>query len=146
MDVHMVDIRPLDADIQGLNFIQGDATELSFFKSNSIESISSLHAAEHFGLGRYGDPIDPGGHKKFMHNLQRVLEPNGRLYFSVPVGKERVEFNAHRVLSPYTVIDQFDELELVRLDGVIGGEFTQSVSPTEFENRDFACGLFEFTK
>lgn len=31
MDVHMIDIRPLHSDVEGLNFIQADATELAFF-------------------------------------------------------------------------------------------------------------------
>lgn len=145
-DVTVVDIRPLDSEVEGLEFIQDDATKLDQFEDNSVESISSLHAAEHFGLGRYGDPIDPEGHTKFMNSLQRVLSKNGKLYFSVPVGQERVEFNAHRVLSPYTVLDKFDELELERLDGVIDGEFVKSPSPKELEKQEFACGLFEFTK
>lgn len=145
-EVHMIDIRPLDSDVEGLNFIQGDATELAFFNDNSVDSISSLHAAEHFGLGRYGDPIEPEAHLKFMTNLKRVLKPGGRLYFSVPVGQERVEFNAHRVLSPFTVIDEFEELELAALDGVIDGEFEESVSPSRLDKQDYACGLFEFTK
>jgi hypothetical protein len=29
---------------------------------NCCDSISSLHAIEHFGLGRYGDTIDVNGH------------------------------------------------------------------------------------
>ncbi|WP_161625152.1 DUF268 domain-containing protein [Halosimplex carlsbadense] len=145
-DVTVIDIRSLDSNVQGLEFIQDDATKLDQFEDNSVESISSLHAAEHFGLGRYGDPIDPEGHTKFMDSIQRVLQKNGKLYFSVPVGQERVEFNAHRVLSPYTVLDQFEELELERLDGVIDGEFVKSPSPEELEKQEYACGLFEFTK
>lgn len=145
-EVTMIDIRPLDSEVEGLNFVQGDATELAFIKDNSVESISSLHAAEHFGLGRYGDPIDPEGHTKFMSHLQKVLKQNGKLYFSVPVGRERVEFNAHRVLSPHTVLDQFDELELERLDGVIGGELVKSPTLERLGTQEYACGLFEFTK
>lgn len=145
-DVIVVDIRPVESDVEGLSFIRGDATELAFLKDVSVRSISSLHAAEHFGLGRYDDPIDPEGHAKFISHLQRVLKPDGRLYFSVPVGRERVEFNAHRVLSPHTILDEFDELELVALDGVIGGDFVESASPQELEKGNHACGMFEFTK
>ena len=29
-----------------------------------VDSVSCLHAIEHFGLGRYGDPIDVFGHIK----------------------------------------------------------------------------------
>lgn len=145
-DVTMIDIRPLDTAVAGLHFVQGDATELAVFRDDSIESLSTLHTAEHFGLGRYGDPIDPSGHTKFMSNLQRVLAPGGRLYLSVPVGTERVEFNAHRVLSPHTVLETFEELELQSLDGVIDGELVESVSPDRLGEEHWACGLFEFTK
>lgn len=146
MDVHMIDIRPLSADVEGLQFIQADATDLAPIKDQTMDSVSSLHAAEHFGLGRYGDSIDPDGHLKFMSNLQRVLQPGGRLYFSVPVGRERIEFNAHRVLSPETVLNAFDGLELVSLDGVVDGRYRESPDLDELEGEEFACGLFEFSK
>lgn len=74
-EVEAIDIRPLRSSVQGLTFIQDDATQLSQFKDNSLESISTLHAAEHFGLGRYGDPIDPSAHIKFTQALKRVLVP-----------------------------------------------------------------------
>jgi hypothetical protein len=63
------------------------------------DSLSSLHAIEHFGLGRYGDPIDINGHLKAITNLHLMLKPKGKFYFSVPIGKQRIEFNAHRVFS-----------------------------------------------
>ena len=92
MDVEVVDIRPLPSPPRGLSFIEADATEMKGFANDSIPSLSSLNAAEHFGLGRYGDAIDPEGHVKFMKSLQRVLAPGGTLYFSVPVSdRERVE-------------------------------------------------------
>ena len=85
MPVTVVDIRPLKSSVDGLTFVQDDATELARFPTGSVHSLSSLHAAEHFGLGRYSDPIDPDACFKFMKALERVLAPNGRLYFSVPV-------------------------------------------------------------
>jgi hypothetical protein len=35
------------------------------------DSLSCLHALEHFGLGRYGDPIDPRGHEKGITRWRR---------------------------------------------------------------------------
>ena len=35
--------------------------------------------------------------------MKRVLKPGGRLYVSVPTGKERVEFNSQRVFHPDTI-------------------------------------------
>ena len=66
---------------------------------NYYDSISSLHAIEHFGLGRYGDPIDYYGFEKAIDNISKLLEISGHFYFSVPIGPQRIEFNAHRVFS-----------------------------------------------
>lgn len=147
MTVDVIDIRPLDSPYNNLRFIQDDATELKQFPDNSIESISSLHAAEHFGLGRYGDAVEPNAHMRFMRSLARVLKPGGRLYFSVPVGKERVEFNAHRVFSPSRILDAFKDISLIELSGIKDdGNFYPDCSPNELERESYACGLFEFTK
>lgn len=147
-EVEYVDVRPLESELDNLHFIQGDATEMEEFDDNSLDSVSSLNAAEHFGLGRYGEPIDPHGSMKFMQSLQRVLAPGGKLYFSVPIGKERVEFNAHRVFSPRTVLDTLDELELVSFAATIDGNLNTSVAPDDLGDRrdGHNCGLFEFTK
>jgi hypothetical protein len=147
MPVTVIDIRRLKSNVSGLTFLQDDATELRQVEANSIASLSSLHAAEHFGLGRYSDPIDPQACFNFMLALQRVLSPRGRLYFSVPVGRERVEFNAHRVFAPLTVLNSFPLLELVSFSFVgDDGRLCEDVDPMAVPASDLACGLFEFTK
>jgi len=67
---------------------------------DSADSVSCLHALEHFGLGRYGDPVDFDGWHKGLEGLTRMVQHNGVLYLSVPTGsQQRIEFNAHRVFS-----------------------------------------------
>ena len=66
---------------------------------NYTDSISSLHAIEHFGLGRYGDPIDYWGYLKAIQNITMMLKQGETFYFSVPIGPQRIEFNAHRVFT-----------------------------------------------
>lgn len=148
--VTMIDIRPLDILPENLTFLQDNATSLSTLKSNSIQSISTLHAAEHFGLGRYGDPIDPTAHIAFIKSLARVLAPGGRLYFAVPVGRERVEFNAHRILSPHTLHRVFTEecgLTLVKTSMITtDGILHNGASPLLYDQEAFGCGLYIFTK
>jgi hypothetical protein len=147
MPVTVLDIRPLVSRVQGLTYLQDDATSLSMLQENSVSSLSSLHAAEHFGLGRYGDPIDPDACFKFMDSLQRVLAPGGKLYFSVPVGRERVEFNAHRVFSPNTILKQFTLLRLESFSFVgDDGSLYLDTEPLALPASEMACGLFEFTK
>lgn len=146
--VCLIDIRPLNfINIQNLSFIQSDATLLNNFDDNSISSLSSLHAIEHFGLGRYGDPIDPDACFKAMKSLQRILKPGGKLYFSVPIGKETIYFNAHRVFSPNTILSCFHELKLESFSCVDdNGVFHESSYPEKFNDQHFACGMFEFIK
>jgi hypothetical protein len=147
MPVEVVDIRPIKSQVAGLSFLQGDATMLKGFSDDSLDSISTLHAAEHFGLGRYGDPINPEAPFAYMKSLSRVLAPGGRLYFSVPVGRERLEFNAHRIFAPQTILDVFQELTLISFAAVLDdGDLYTSVAPTICNDSSMACGIFEFTK
>jgi SAM-dependent methyltransferase len=144
--VVMVDVRPFPVSLPNLSFQQTDATRLPFDDS-SIESISSLHAMEHFGLGRYGDRLNPTGTVDALRELARVAAPGGRVYVSLPVGRPRVMFNAHRVLSPSAVLAAVKPLRLVNFAAVNDrGEFVAEAEPRDFEDADFACGLFELTK
>lgn len=147
MPVTVIDVRAIDSGVAGLSFVQGDATQLQGFSDNSIDSVSSLHAAEHFGLGRYSDPVDPNACFRFMESLQRVLQPGGRLYFGVPIGRERVDFNAHRVFCPSTILAVFSQLSLVSFSYVDDcGRLHENADPTCIPETEYGCGLFEFTK
>lgn len=148
MPVDVVDVRPLESSVRGLRFTRDDATELRQFPDDSLPSVSSLHAAEHFGLGRYGDPIDPLAHMKFAAALQRVLAPNGHLYFSVPIGRQRLEFNAHRVFSPETVLATFRTLRCAEFAYVDDCGLLHSDGDLEHvpAGMEYGCGLFEFVK
>lgn len=147
MPVTVIDIRPLTSRVEGLSFIQQDATSLAGIASDSVESLSSLHALEHFGLGRYSDPIDPQAWSKTLESLSRVLKPGGFLYVSVPIGRERCEFNAQRVFSPATIVSALHELQLTSFAAVDdAGEFHAIADLGGFSGARGACGLFEFTK
>jgi len=68
----VLDIRELNSNVVGLNFVKGDGRFLNEIEDNSYDLVSSLHAIEHFGLGRYGDPIDPLGYLKALKAFVRV--------------------------------------------------------------------------
>lgn len=105
ISVTMIDIRPLPVKINNLAFMEGDATNLSNIKPGTITILSCLHALEHFGLGRYGDTIDPDGWRKALIAYKRIVALNGYLFISVPVGKlETLVFNAHRIFNPLTIV------------------------------------------
>lgn len=146
MPVTMIDVAPLPDPPSGLTFKQGDARHLPF-EDLSIGSLSSLHAVEHFGLGRYGDALAPGGAIEGMRELARVLAPHGTLLFSVPIGRERLMFNAHRILSPSTILAAFNELQLRDFAAVSDdGSLTTNADPSDFADADYSCGMFEFSR
>lgn len=142
--VTFIDYRPLEACMEGLTNRSGDILNLPF-ADGSIESLSCLHVAEHIGLGRYGDPLNPYGTRKACAELRRVLAPGGNLYFALPVGKPRVCFNAHRIHTAETIIEYLEGLELVEFSGVHDdGRYVERVRLDEFRNDEYACGLFWF--
>jgi SAM-dependent methyltransferase len=144
--VTYLDYRPLNAALPGLECAGGSITALPF-EDNALESVSCLHVAEHIGLGRYGDPLDPLGTRKAAYELARVIAPGGNLYFAMPVGKERVCFNAHRIHSAETVRDYFAAMDLAQCSGVHDdGRFVQNVDLSEFRESHYACGMFHFRK
>lgn len=109
-EVEVLDIRPAPGDVRGIRFHQLDLMDpLPECWRGATDSLSCLHTIEHFGLGRYGDPIDPYGYRKGLDQLFRIVAPGGRLYLSVPMGRERIEFNAHRVFSPERLLGWFGE-------------------------------------
>ena len=146
LPVTFVDYRPLEAHMDGLTNHGGDILSLPF-TDGSIESLSCLHVAEHIGLGRYGDPINPRGTYQAARELARVLALGGNLYFVLPVGKPRVCFNAHRIHASETIIEYFSDLEPVEFSGVHDdGRFVECVGLDEFKKSEYACGLFRFRK
>lgn len=141
-----VDYRPLRVRLSNFNSLAGDILRLPF-RDGGIASLSCLHVIEHIGLGRYGDPLNPMGSRLAASELQRVLQPGGRLFLSVPVGRERVCFNAHRVFAPDTVHCFFQGVHLESFSLVDDeGRFMEHVPPDTGSNLEYGCGLFEFSK
>ena len=145
-EVEFLDFRPVDLGLDNFKMKQGSILELPY-EDNSISSVSCLHVIEHIGLGRYGDPMDPSGSIKSAKELVRVLSNGGNLYIGVPIGRERVAFNAHRIFSPKTIKDFFSELKLVEFCAVNdSGYFVKNASFADFVSADYSCGLFHFKK
>jgi SAM-dependent methyltransferase len=102
---------------------------------------------EHIGLGRYGDPLDPKGSIKAAAELQRVLRPGGKLYLSLPIGRERVCFNAHRVHAPSTVLGMFAQMKLMEFSLVDDeAQYIEHASLKNADKLEYGCGLFIFKK
>lgn len=117
-NIEVLDIRPIDAVIPGIKFIRANLMDDNYatYESLKTDSLSCLHALEHFGLGRYGDPVDPRGHELGLKNIAKLLKQSGVLYLSMPVGVERVEFNSHRVVDPLWLLNFTASLDLIPTD------------------------------
>lgn len=154
-EIELLDIRPMKTNpVKNIKFKQGDITKVVESDYNYCDSISSLHAIEHIGLGRYGDNVSYYGYKIALQNIANLLKAEGKFYFSVPIGKlQRVEFNAHRVFSiPYLVellesnftIDNFSYVNDL-------GDLSENISCQEETAQNtfdlhYGCGIFELTK
>ncbi len=141
-----VDIRPVKLDFDNFSFREGSILTMPFV-DNSISSLSCLHVAEHIGLGRYGDALDPFGTEKACIELARVLAPGGKLYFALPIGTPATYFNAHRVHDPETIVRYFSGLKLVQFSAISDeGNFVSDARLADYKNSSYACGCFVFTK
>lgn len=144
--VKFYDYRPANLNISNLESGFADLKQLSF-PDNSVPSLSCMHTIEHIGLGRYGDEIDAQGDIKAINELKRVLQPNGDLLFVTPVGKAKIEFNAHRIYSYEQIIEYFSPLT-VREFSLIPDEggIIINADPYLVKEQDYGCGCFWFKK
>ncbi len=81
-------------DHPGLKILTPAEYDENPIKFDAAFSISSF---EHDGLGRYGDPLNPNGDLDAMQKMKKMLVPGGKLFLAVPVGQDRLVWNAHRV-------------------------------------------------
>lgn len=102
------DVRPISTAVPGVLFRHADLMNpalLSIIAGEGYcDSLSCLHAIEHFGLGRYDDPVNPLGYQRGIANMAQLLQVGGTFYLSTPIGQERVEFNANWVFDPRNIV------------------------------------------
>lgn len=153
--IEVIDVRPMESTTENLNFLCADMMgELPSDLVESTDSLSCLHALEHFGLGRYGDPVNFEGHLIGLDNLYKMLKPGATFYFSTPIGKvQRIEFNAHRVFSMPYLLKQFEEQYEIRSFAYVGDDAQlyqnvdhKSQSASESFGLKYGCGIFELKK
>ena len=71
-EIEIIDIREQKSNVNNITFTKLDLMSLPVNMLECCDSISSLHAIEHFGLGRYGDPIDYNGHLKAISKITKI--------------------------------------------------------------------------
>jgi SAM-dependent methyltransferase len=147
--IHFYDFRPPELSLSSLVTNAGDVNHLPF-ENESIVSLSCMHVIEHIGLGRYGDAIDYDGDLKAIDELRRVVKKNGDLLFVVPVGKPRIQFNAHRIYSYEQIIEYFPDFSLQEFalipDSPETGGLMPNPPPELVSQQTYACGCFWLRK
>jgi len=153
-EIEVMDVRQINAEVSGIVFHKQDLMSLDPEWRASADSVSCLHALEHFGLGRYGDPVDFDGWRRGLANLQELLVPGGTLYLSVPTGvQQRIEFNAHRVFSiPFLRSVLSKTMEIQNVDFVLdngnllSGIDLDSKAALNSFNARYGCSIWKLMK
>ena len=156
-EVEVFDVRPISTQVPGIQFKQADLmnleADIADGKVKKCDSLTCLHALEHFGLGRYGDPINPNGYAEGFANMAKLLELGGRFYLSTPIGRERVIFNANWVFDPRTILSLAKtnglQLESLMVVDNNNGPYEIKVDDVSLENiskNQYQLGIFKFIK
>lgn len=152
-EIEVLDIRPISAAAPNMTFTQCDLMDPPEDFVECCDSLSCLHALEHFGLARYGDRLDIAGYLTGFRNLERMLKPGGVLYLSVPIGEEHIAFNAHRIFAPSRILAMasnkfvLERFSYVDDAGLLHEDM--SLSPEDAETGlglHYGCGIFELRK
>jgi SAM-dependent methyltransferase len=152
-EIEVFDIRPQMSTVKNIVFKQADLMKLPEKLRDYCDSISSLHAIEHFGLGRYGDPVDSDGHIKGLNNIYEILKKGGTFYFSVPIGRQRIEFHGHRIFDISYLLKLFESKYIIDNFSYVddAGDLHENVELDENNIKincgcNNGCGIFELTK
>lgn len=150
--IEVIDVRELrDTGHENIRFKRTDLMNADEVEAGLCDSVSCLHAIEHFGLGRYGDPVNPDGHLVGFKNLLKMLKSGGTLYISFPIAQtDQVHFNAHRVFKPESILSWQSEtpIELLSFsfvddDGNLHREVRLADVP---QTTRYGCGIYTFKK
>lgn len=147
--IEVFDIRANNFQFKNIIFKKKDISKTDKNLINYCDSLSCLHTLEHFGLGRYGDQLDPSGHTKGFKNLVKILKVGGILYVSFPISeKNTVYFNSERSFNPKEVLKWSEELKLIRFDVIDDNEkLFLDINLSKFNKKlKYGCGIYTFKK
>lgn len=78
-----------------------------------FDAVVSISSYEHDGLGRYGDPINPNGDLIAMQKTKKMLKEGGLLFLAIPVGQDKLVWNAHRIYGNLRLAAMLEGWEIV---------------------------------
>ena len=151
-EIEVFDIRENKINYNNIKFNKLDLNNINKELENYADSLSCLHTIEHFGLGRYGDQIDPHGYKKGLESLYRILKKDGLLYISFPISKKtKILFNSERIFHPLDILqwNKTLDLKLERFDYIDDEEnifYDVNLVQLDINNLVYGCGIYTFKK
>ena len=152
-EIEVFDIREITSEIPNIVFKQADLMKPVDDYSEYCDSLSCLHALEHFGLGRYGDEINVQGYKQGLANMTKLLKQGGTFYLSTPIGLEKVAFNAHRIFNPFEIKLILNDIgfQLVEFawfseDKIIVKSKNIDSDLIKLSHKAYSLGIFTFVK
>ena len=92
-----------------------------------FDMIVSFSSLEHDGLGRYHDPMSPGGDLQQLCNLYELLKPGGVFVLEVPLGlttdaagaeQDKIRFPLDRNYGPVRYVELIKQFKLEGIYGV----------------------------
>ena len=109
-----IDARPTPFVLHNLSYRQAEATALPF-ENESVPMLTCLHAADHFGLGRYGDTVSNLGVAKAVEEFERVVMKDGFLIIGVPTKLvPATVFNKMHQFTPELVSELFSRCAIIQ--------------------------------
>lgn len=85
--------------------------------NNKYDIIVSYSSIEHSGLGRYGDILDPEGDLKTLDCIYNNLKDNGILILGIPICKDILVWNAHRIYGKIRLFLLLKNFEIIKWYG-----------------------------
>lgn len=107
--VELIDIRPMTSEVPNLSFLQMNFSDGVNVKEGYTDFISCLHSIEHFGLGRYGDPLDLNAVPAALNNFHKMLKEGGSFLLSTTFGKEHIQFNKQWIFDIKKMVAQLTQ-------------------------------------
>ena len=140
--VTTVDVRPRKITPNNEFVVVADAKQIPL-PDQSFDVVLSLNAIEHFGLGRYGDPIDIDADFHAAREWKRLLAGGGIMIVSTTISSlgDALAFNAHRIYSYQTIRALFSGLMPLR-ESVYSNRSKRRSTLAELETPEFAWDLY----
>jgi len=95
-----------------------------------FDACLSISSYEHDGLGRYGDPLNPSGDIEAMKKTKELLNKDALLYLAVPVGVDKLIFNAHRIYGKKRIPKLLSDWEIIENFGIFDDSFNNNINGT----------------